>query len=254
MSTRLKIGFLLLITITGIVIVFTKPAIPQDSAFHHFADDRTIFFIPNFWNVVSNFFFLVSGILGIRLLLQKRAGLLHMRLKANNLAFFAGILLTAIGSCYYHLHPSNSTLIWDRMPMTIAFMAFFSGTIGMFINERLGKWLLWPLLITGIFSVLYWHYTESAGHGDLRLYFIVQFLPMLMIPLILLFFRKPGTPVGHMWLVLLAYLVAKVLEATDYPVYEAGRIISGHSLKHIAASMAPLIYYAGIRNWESRNK
>jgi hypothetical protein len=110
-STKLKIGFLLLITIAGIAIVFSRPAIPQNPAFHQFADDRTILFIPNFWNVISNFFFLVSGMLGIKLLLQKRAGSLHMRLKANNLAFFAGILLTAVGSCYYHLHPSNSTLI-----------------------------------------------------------------------------------------------------------------------------------------------
>jgi hypothetical protein len=136
------------------------------------------------------------------------------------------------------------------MPMTIAFMAFFSGTIGMFINERMGKWLLIPLLLTGIFSVIYWHYTELSGHGDLRLYFIVQFLPMIMIPLILLFFKKQGTPVLHVCLVLLAYLVAKILEATDYPIYGAGELISGHSLKHIAASLAPLIYYAGIRNQE----
>ena len=31
------------------------------------------------------------------------------------------MLLTAVGSSYYHLAPDNERLFWDRLPMTIAF-------------------------------------------------------------------------------------------------------------------------------------
>ncbi|MCD6066487.1 MAG: hypothetical protein K0S33_1313 [Bacteroidetes bacterium] len=247
MPYKLKAALLVLISITGIILVFLRPAIPQDPVFHGFADKRTILSVPNFWNVSSNLLFLVSGVLGLRLLIRNKAGLIHQRLKQNNLVFFAGILLTAAGSCYYHLHPSNSTLVWDRLPMTISFMAFLSITIGIFISERAGKIVVVPLLLIGIFSVWYWNYTEAQGAGDLRLYFVVQFLPMLLIPLMVLLFKRPGAPVKQIWLVLLAYLVAKILEATDHRVYEMLGFISGHSLKHIVAAFAPLIYLVAIR-------
>ena len=47
---------------------------------------------------------------------------------------FAGILLTAFGSSWYHLAPSNDSLMWDRLPMSIIFAAFISITI----MERIG--------------------------------------------------------------------------------------------------------------------
>jgi hypothetical protein len=34
------------------------------------------------------------------------------------------------------------------------------------------------------------------------------------------------------------YALAKVLEALDRPIYNLGHIISGHTLKHLAAAMA----------------
>ena len=40
--------------------------IPQDQSYHQFADQRTMFGIPNFWNVVSNIPFLAVGAAGLR--------------------------------------------------------------------------------------------------------------------------------------------------------------------------------------------
>lgn len=77
--------------------------------------------------------------------------------------------------------------------MTIAFMALFSIIIAEFVSTQLAKLILWPLIIFGIFSIIYWHTTESEGNGDLRLYILVQFLPMIIIPLILIFFKSPLT-------------------------------------------------------------
>jgi hypothetical protein len=42
------------------------PPISQDQSYHHFADQRTIFGIPTFWNVVSNVPFLAVGAAGLR--------------------------------------------------------------------------------------------------------------------------------------------------------------------------------------------
>jgi hypothetical protein len=45
-------------SLLGLLLV---PAIPQDQAYHQFADQRTLLGIPNFWNVVSNIPFVVVG-------------------------------------------------------------------------------------------------------------------------------------------------------------------------------------------------
>ena len=48
-------------SLLGLLLV---PAIPQDQAYHQFADQRTLLGIPNFWNVVSNIPFVVVGVVG----------------------------------------------------------------------------------------------------------------------------------------------------------------------------------------------
>ena len=72
--------------------------------------------------------------------------------------------------------------------MTIAFMAFMSIIIGEYISEKAASTALIPLVLIGIISVIYWYITEQAGQGDLRPYALVQFLPMVIIPMVLLMF------------------------------------------------------------------
>ena len=120
---------------------------------------------------------------------------------------------------------------------TLAFMSLFSIIIGEFASTRASNIALWPLFAFGIFSVLYWHFTESAGQGDLRFYALVQFLPIFLIPLLLLFFNSRFTLVRGYWFMLLAYAAAKVFEHFDEAVFNTLGIISGHSLKHIAAAL-----------------
>ena len=42
--------------------------------------------------------------------------------------------MVAIGSSYYHWKPSNSRLVWDRLPMTVGFMSL----VAVVISETLG--------------------------------------------------------------------------------------------------------------------
>jgi hypothetical protein len=230
--------------IVGLGSVFCLPPIPQDPSYHAFADGRTMLGVPNFLNVASNLPFLVVGVLGLNLLF--RHGTIGpqgpVRERAERwplLVLFAGVLLTAFGSAYYHLAPNNDRLVWDRLPMTIAFMGFFASMIGERIDVRAGTWLLWPLVWLGFASVFNWQMGEQRHAGDLRLYGFVQFYPLVTIPLMLYLFPPRYTHAGDVLGALAWYLLAKVLEAgpVDHGIYSLGHIVSGHTLKHLSAGL-----------------
>ena len=112
------LGFLAL-GIVGLGGVFCLPPIPQMQSYHGFADARTMLGVPNFLNVVSNFPFVVVGVLGLWLLLRHDAvgpdgPVLERAERWPLLVLFTGILLTAFGSSYYHLAPNNDRLVWDK--------------------------------------------------------------------------------------------------------------------------------------------
>jgi hypothetical protein len=240
---RRVLGFLgLAIVMLG--SVFCLPPIPQDQGYHAFADDRTLLGVPNFMNVASNLPFLLVGVLGLRLLLRhdvvRPDGPIRERAERwPLLVLFIGVSLTAFGSGYYHLAPDNDRLVWDRLPMTIAFMGFFASMIGERIGVQAGTGLLGPLLWLGFASVLNWHLGERRAAGDLRLYGFVQFYPMVAIPLMLYLFPARYTRWGDVLVALAWYLLAKVLETgpVDHGIYGMGRVVSGHTLKHLAAGL-----------------
>jgi hypothetical protein len=163
---------------------------------------------------------------------------------------FFGTFLVGFGSGYYHLDPNNQTLVWDRLPITVAFMALFSIIISEFISVRSGKTLLLPLILAGILSVAYWQFSEIRGEGDLRFYALVQFYPMLAIPIILICYRSRCTYVYAYWCLLLAYIIAKLFEHFDAEVYNVSGFISGHSLKHLAAALG---MYVLLVSYQKRN-
>ena len=67
------------------------PAVRQDQSYHAFADTRTIWGLPNFWNVLSNFAFAWAGIVA-----WHRLGGPTGRLMSVSL------ILTCLGSAFYH--------------------------------------------------------------------------------------------------------------------------------------------------------
>lgn len=243
-QTRLYV--LLALLAAGIFGAFLSEPLAQSPAYHHFADARTLCAIPNFWNVVSNLPFLVFGLLGLGQIAFKRPQGMFLALTLAYLVFYTGIFFTGFGSAYYHLNPSNETLFWDRLPMTVAFMAFFSIVVGEFISLPAARKLLLPLLLTGIASVVYWHFSEKNGHGDLRFYLLVQFLPIVLIPLILLLFRRKTDTNFYPWLVIFTYLVAKLFETYDHQFFALTGHLSGHTVKHLAAALAPFLFLLGL--------
>lgn len=238
-SQRTRLWMLLGLSVLAIVGVMLQAPLAQPLDYHAFADQRTIWGIPNFWNVLSNVPFLIFGLMGVVATARRKS----LPLKWIYLTFFAGTGLVAFGSGYYHLAPSNATLVWDRLTMVIVFMAFFALIIAEYLSARAGRLAFLPLEVLGVGSVVYWHFTEAAGHGDLRPYIAVQFLPIILIPLILLFFPSRWWPARLLWAVLGTYVLAKLLEHFDAQVFAIfGHVISGHSLKHVAAALGTCLF------------
>jgi hypothetical protein len=226
-----------------IVAAVLAPRIAQPESYHDFADRREWMGIPNFGDVFSNLPFALIGAWGLWFLLrrspQESGGIfLDSRERRPYVLVATGILLTALGSAHYHWAPDNARLVWDRLPMTIAFMGVVSAMIAERISIRLGLWLLPPLLLIGISSVVQWHLSEMRGDGDLRFYAAVQGYGVL-VPLLVLFLPARYTRTSDLAVVAGWYIVAKLLETFDKQIFAAsGHFVSGHTLKHLAAAMA----------------
>lgn len=237
-SDQYKVSFIVAIIVIAVIGLFFFEPIPQSPDYHQFADQRNLGFIPNAGDVLSNIFFVLVGGLGLYFgLLKTFAGGLP-GLHKIYIFLFVGIFLTGFGSAYYHWSPNNNTLVWDRLPMTIGFMALFAMIIGEQVSEELAHTLVGPLIVFGAFSVAYWHFTEQQGQGDLRLYFLVQFLSLFLIAFLLLLYRSPFHSSLGIWVGLALYALAKILESLDLAIYNLGLGVSGHTLKHIAAAAA----------------
>jgi hypothetical protein len=228
--------------LAAVVAVSLFPAIPQSETYHNFADTRTLLGIANCLNVISNAFFLIVGLLGIRFVLsggaRGAAAFFDPRERWPYFVFFVGVTLTAFGSSYYHLAPNDHTLVWDRIPMTIGFMALVAAMLAERISVKLGIGLLFPLVALGAASVIYWDVTQSRGHGDLRPYALAQFGSLLVVLLLVALFPPRYTRTADLGIALGLYVLAKVLEAADKPIFAVGHIVSGHTLKHLAAALS----------------
>ena len=235
----------------AIIFMLAVEPISQPESYHLFADQRTVFHIPHVGDVLTSLALIVVGSWGLWFLLRAPShvqAFIHAGERRNYGWLFTGVFLTGFGSGWYHLHPDNYSLVWDRLPMTLAFMGFLSAMIAERVSLKLGVLLLKPLLIIGVASVLWWIWTEHDGRGDLRFYLIVQFYPMMTMILMLLLLPSPYTHGNYFWGVLALYMAAKLAEALDYQVFEATHeIVSGHNLKHLFAALAIILLIGMLR-------
>ena len=237
------------------VALILSPPMAQDPAYHDFADQRTLLGIPHMWNVMSNLPFAVLGLVGCWLLM--RPGAVDAAFEASAFeaswesraywVFFVGEILTCFGSGYYHAGPNNHTLFWDRLVFSLLLTATSTIVITEYVSRRAGKLMLVPIVLLGLGSVLQWHASELAGHGDLRLYLAVQFYPLLVMPLILWLFPSRYGDTGWFALLWICYAAAKAAEYFDAGLYELTGFWSGHTLKHFIAALATLLLVLVLR-------
>ncbi len=237
MTAGAGLGSLVGLAVMAAVVAAWIPPVPQDPEYHRMADVRAPLGIPNALNVLSNFLFVLVGALGLWGLRGGRAPFVDPAERWPYRVFFAGLLLTGLGSAYYHLAPDNARLVWDRLPLAVTLMALFAAIIAERLSVRTGLLLLPLLVALGAGSVLSWYRGELHGDGDLRLYGVVQFYPLLAVPILLLL---PPRYSGGGWLLgaILLYALAKGFEALDASIFGLGRVVSGHTLKHLFAALS----------------
>lgn len=239
----LRREYLVLVLVAGVLplALFAAAPIPQFPGYHDLADQRPLLGIRHFWNVVSNLPLLVIGLMGLDQLRRKR--------EAAAIAWattFAGTVLVAFGSSWYHSAPNDATLIWDRLPIGIAFMGFLTALLVEHMNgsaRRFAERLLGPLVIVAAVAIWWWYST-----GDLSLWVWVQAAPMLAVVLALALLKGRYTHRRYLAYALACYAAAKALELADLQVMQwTGGLMSGHALKHIAAAAGVWCFYVMLR-------
>lgn len=232
-----RLGFVVAVAAALLSVLVLKAPIPQFEDYHHLADSRTLLGIPHFWNVASNVPFLLIGLKGLALLRRHPPGA-----SVAWTALFAASALVFFGSGYYHLNPQDASLVWDRLPIGVAFMGFFVALLAEHAvgeGKRMAQRALLPLIAFSVASIYWWRAT-----GDLSLWVWVQIAPM--VSLVLLLWLLPGQYTHRRYLAyaLGCYLLAKAFELGDYELLDwSGGALSGHTLKHLAAAAGVYCFY-----------
>ncbi len=241
MQTSSTNKFLIFVIISSMIIapvLYVIGPIYQPLVYHHFADFRTMFNIPNAMNVLSNVAFFIAGAYGIYQVQRTQRKHKAPSIYGMYYVFFIAVALTTFSSGYYHLNPNNLTLFWDRVTISIATVAFMNAIILERIRFKFDMLIYFIFLILAALTVVYWEYTEMIGQGDLRLYGTVQILPVIVM--IFMASRYPKVYPGIQYLVIafLCFIAMRICEITDKPIFSlTTHIISGHTLKHIFAAV-----------------
>lgn len=232
LQTREKylIGALSVLTLAALL----APALPA-AGWHipHFVDNRAWLGVPNAGDVLSNLAFLATGVWGSERL---RA---HKDAPVGASWLFIGLILTCLGSGFYHLDPDMpQRLVADRLGMAVAFAGFLGIVASERISVRAGEAVLVLMMVAGLLAA--W-----VARENLTAWVVVQFGGIALAVALALTPPRPGAlgvPLGG---VLFFYVLAKLFELGDVTVFEAtGHIVSGHTLKHLAAALAawPVIW------------
>jgi hypothetical protein len=236
MNTSTRHATLACAVLATIVGAALAPPIAQPPEYTVFVDQRAWLGVPNGFDVLSNIGFAVAGLLGLAATFARRPGRFADAWDRWPYAvLFVGVALSSVGSSFFHLAPDNARHMWDRLPMTIGFVAFLVALLAERVHRGLARTVFVPLLVVAAASVAYWYWTETQGAGDLRPYLVVQFGSLAFVALLLMLYPARGT--GFIVAGLVAYVAAKGFELADRQIFEAlGQTVSGHMLKHLVAA------------------
>ena len=229
--------FFLCVAVVAIatVLLWHGP-IAQPADYHRFADTRAWLGIPHAADVISNLPFLLAGWVGLKAAL--RLPLPYPARTAWGM-FFAAVMLTPVGSVFYHWAPDDFGLAIDRLPIAWACAWLTVALLAERVVAGFGRpVMMLTAWIVATASVWFWYAGEMSTTGDLRAYLFVQFLPVLLIPLVCALFRGGLLNATDWFGAIALYLIAKALELHDAQVFETLGAVSGHTLKHLFAAAA----------------
>lgn len=230
---------LALLALAVLLAIVLLPPLPDPRFLATLADRRTLFGVPNFFDVVSNLPFLLVGAWGLYFVAaDRRQAFSHPGEKWPYVLMFLSVALAGIGSTYYHLAPEDARLMWDRLPIATAFMALVSALVAERIGLRAGLILLFPLILVGAASVLYWRWSALQGAEDVLPYAAMQYGAIAAVAIIALLYPSRYSRGSDLFVAVAIYGLAKVAEVLDAQIYAIGTLVSGHTLKHLLAALA----------------
>lgn len=217
-----------------LLIALLGPSVSQPANYHQFADQHPWFGIPFAMDVLTNLPFALWGVIGLLRLHQLSPERLEASQRATATLFFGGLVLTALCSGWYHWQPRDAGLAVDRLGMVVAFAGLLGLAAGGRISARCGTTLALVVLVLGPLSVATWAWTANVLPWA-----VLQFGGMAVVLYLARLPRLNGALPVQWGGVILIYAAAKLLEQGDHQVYQLlGDTISGHSLKHLVASLA----------------
>ncbi len=230
-----RVGILAGTVALVVALAILAPPVLQKESYHDFAP-TALFGVADFGIVASNGAFMIVGLWGLWRLGGRRLAPWPFGSQGEHwpyLVFFLGVALIALGSGYYHAGPTTESLLWDRLAMTVVFSALLAAFIADRIHLGAGRTVALPLLLgLGALSMVFWRVT-----GDLRLYHLVQALPILLVPMICLLFPGRVTRAKYASWMAFWFALATFCDLFDKLVY--GWIgFGGHAIKHVLAAIA----------------
>lgn len=233
----------LLAVLLGLVAVgIFGPHVAQPLHQHVFADQRMWAGIPFAMDVLSNLAFAAWGIAGLAcvhgLVKRKPINTEH----ALTGLFFAGLVITAAASSWYHLQPDDAGLGIDRLGMVLALAGLLGLAIAGRVSHRAGAVTGGAILVLGPLCICFW-----LASGNVLPWLVIQFGGMALMVWMAALKPLPGALPVRWGVVVAVYAAAKLLKLADHQIYNlTGQLISGHSLKHLVASVAAWPVVAGV--------
>jgi 1-acyl-sn-glycerol-3-phosphate acyltransferase len=238
---KVLIAFLALLLSIGAF----SPPVAELSGYFHFVDQREMLGLPRAMDILSNLPFLLAGLYGLFVLRRITPLDSSATFKPFAALFFIGLIVTAVGSAWFHLQPlSEGRLAADRLGMLVAFCGLVGLSSALNISLRSGIALAFFTATSGALSI---HISNSTGNA--LPWALVQFGGLSLI----IGFAFLRTPKHHpklgLWWIVVVYAAAKAFEMADQPVFDwTQQLISGHSLKHLVASLAAWPVIAFFKN------
>lgn len=220
--------------------------IPQLAHYHEFADTRAWLGVPNAADVLSNIGFAAVAAWGLAALVPRRRDPRIGRGWPGHALFLASLLLTAIGSTWYHLAPDNARLFWDRTPIALVCAGLLAAVDAETRADAQPRWVPIALAAAAVASVEWWSFTEARGAGDLRPYLLLQAAPLVLVPLWQALRGAPRRDRISFGIAILLYGAAKVAELADHSIFAALGFLSGHTLKHLLSVAASAVLVANL--------
>ena len=186
--------------------------------------------IPNAADVLSSLFISVAGVACLCWVHEQDRE--RALLAPGIFVVGVGLVLTGLASAFYHWHPTDAALVWDRSPMTIVFSGML---LSLWSSATLTRatWIQCMLVVTAALgTVWFWIF-----RGSLWPYALLQYGGIFAVLYLVIRKRVLG---AQAWRRILEwYALAKVFDYLDQGIWVlSGHLVSGHTLKHLTSAAA----------------